>query len=76
MISKHQFETSNTLIQNGIYDTVIIRQATGLTSTEVEDLITNYQMYKSMYIKPESDSPTFEQPKVRWISNIKNKFRK
>jgi RecA/RadA recombinase len=71
MVAKHQFETADKLISSGIHDIVTIRQATGLTGSEVEDLIANYQQYKKQY---QTQTQAASNKKINWLAAIKQKL--
>ena len=49
MITKHQFESVRKLFSNGVNNYVQIRQQVGLTSTELDDIIANFDYYQSYF---------------------------
>ena len=49
MISKFQFTTVDSLLSSGVDNYVLIRQQVGLTSEELDDILTNYEYYQSKF---------------------------
>lgn len=49
MVSKHQFESVSKLFASGVDNYVQIRQSVGLTSTELDDIIANFDYYQTYF---------------------------
>lgn len=70
MVTKNQYANASRLINSGIYDIVTIRQATGMSKDEVEDLIDNYKQYTEMYKEPEP-----VETKSKWFTTFAKKLK-
>ena len=53
MITKHQFESVRKLFSNGVDNYVQIRQQVGLTSSELDDIIANFDYYQTYFAEQE-----------------------
>lgn len=49
MVTKFQFQAVCKLISEGVNDYVQIRQRVGLTSTELDDIIKNFEYYSGYF---------------------------
>ena len=60
-ISRFQFETIKEKLEAGEMNWVNLRQACGLTSDELQDIIDNFEEYQEKFSQPEP-----EQKKKHW----------
>lgn len=49
MVTKHQFESVRKLVSSGVNNYVQIRQAVGLTASELDDIIENFDYYQRYF---------------------------
>ena len=49
MVTKHQFDSVRDLISSGVNNYVQIRQSVGLTASELDDIIENFDYYQHYF---------------------------
>lgn len=65
MVTKHQFESVHKLVSSGVNNYVQIRQAVGLTASELDDIIENFDYYQRYFDEQDRISQAQDTPKKK-----------
>lgn len=65
MVTKHQFESVRKLVSSGVNNYVQIRQAVGLTASELDDIIENFDYYQRYFDEQTRLSQIQDTPKKK-----------
>lgn len=65
MVTKHQFESVHKLVSSGVNNYVQIRQSVGLTASELDDIIENFDYYQKYFTEQDRISQKQESPKKK-----------
>lgn len=67
MVTKHQFESVHKLVSSGVNNYVQVRQAVGLTASELDDIIENFDYYQRYFDEQDRISKVQDiQKKKHW----------